>query len=66
MLTSRSIVSFQLFCFSFVIAREKDPPNSRIAKILTEKQQEEDEENNKGEEKAVEKELKWNNNSSDK
>ncbi|CAH8454694.1 unnamed protein product [Schistosoma rodhaini] len=50
----------------FVIAREKDPPNSRIAKILTEKQQEEDEENNKGEEKAVEKELKWNNNSSDK
>ncbi|CAH8476035.1 unnamed protein product [Schistosoma haematobium] len=50
----------------FVLAREKDPPNSRIAKILTEKQQEEDEENNKeGEEKAVEKESKLNNNSSD-
>ncbi|KAK4473926.1 hypothetical protein MN116_003250 [Schistosoma mekongi] len=39
----------------FVLAREKDPPNSRIAKILTEKQQEENEET-----EEVEKESKSN------
>ncbi|CAH8450046.1 unnamed protein product [Schistosoma turkestanicum] len=36
----------------FILAREKDPPNSRIAKILTEKQQEEEENNGEEEELA--------------
>ncbi|KAH8851559.1 Neurabin-1 [Schistosoma japonicum] len=33
----------------FVLARDKDPPNSRIAKILTEKQEEENEETEEAE-----------------